>query len=232
MTIRPASAADSAQSWVVREHDEGRRVIQRLRAGDHLLLQMGTATRVGAAVVATDGDNLVIASPDDEGVGVEVFGRKSAADAFVASVRALTTSAGVTDPVDPPGDRVSDGQLLHDRSPATPSDDVWLDTADSLALADLVRRGSSTELQVGLDATGLQHVPGWLVEFAWGACAQLSIMVVVGRTLRAAACFQLLESGWGHLQFEHDQVCFTRLNSRAVAERAADLVSLLPEPRS
>ncbi|TWE11390.1 hypothetical protein [Rudaeicoccus suwonensis] len=226
MTIRPASAADSARSGVVRAPDDGRRVIQRMREGDHLLVQMGTATRIGAAVVAADGDNLVIASPDDEGLGVEVCGRESAADAFAASVGALTTSAGVAEPVEPPH------RLTDDRSPERPTDDEWLDTADSLALADLVRRGSSTELQAGLDATGLTHVPNWLVECAWGARAHLSIMAVVDSSLRSAVCFQLLESGWGRLQFDNDQVRFVRLSAGAVAERASDLVGLLPEPLS
>lgn len=85
------------------------------------------------------------------------------------------------------------------RDGACDSQPARLAPGDALALADVVRRGDAQRIQTACEDLELAGVPWWLAQLAWGAEAQLSMMLTADDRPQLALMLQLLPSGWGCL---------------------------------
>ena len=194
---------------------EFRKVRQRMLSGPHATVGAGTRTREVSAVVCVDaelfemvllvGTDWVLTSGPVERLLSEL----------VVIPQELEALTGICP--DPDG------------SPfAIPV--RGLGGGELLALAETVRRGDLARIDAACEELDIAGLPWWVSQFAWGAEAAITLVLVVDGTARLATMLQLLPSGWGCLHSDSsEELHFRPLSATDVQARLGAFVAILRE---
>lgn len=194
---------------------EFRKVRQRMLSGPHATVGAGTRSRDVSAVLRVDAERFDMVLL----VGTDWVLTSGPADRLlselVAIPRELEVLAGIRP--DPDG------------SPfAIPM--RGLGGGELLALAETVRRGDMARIDAACEDLELAGLPWWVSQFAWGAEAAITLVMVVDGTARLAAMLQLLPSGWGCLHSDSaEELHFRPLSATDVQARLGAFVAILRE---
>jgi hypothetical protein len=215
----PAVAADRLASPGVErralEDTELEEVMRRMLSGPHATVGAATRSRE-LTVLARAGDrDFELLMPAGGDLVLTTGPVERLVSELVAIPHGLETLAGVS----PAGD-VAPGAI-----PGR-----GLGAGEALALAEIIRRGNAARIDAACQELEIAGLPWWISQFAWGAEAVISLVLVVDGTARVATMLQLLSTGWGCLHVDSsDDLHFRPLTSTDVQARMGAFVAILRE---